>query len=207
MSLSLVKAHRILAFGLGLFIVSHLAVHMTALLGPETHIVILSKFQGVYRNWLVEPLLYLAIIFQVIIGAKLVIRRYKQAKKGFWGWAQIVSGGYLAMFLIIHASAALITRHIIGLDTNFYWAAGTLNIDPLRYLFAPYYLLGIMSVFVHLAAALHFGWDTRGKHVPPILILAGIFISSLIVTAFSGGFYEITLPQDVIDVFNNYIPS
>lgn len=207
MSAPLVKAHRFLAIGLGLFIVTHLAVHLSALNGPDTHIAILSKFQGIYRNWLIEPFLYFAIICQVFIGSKLVWRRCKQDQKGFWGWAQIISGSYLAMFMVLHGSAALITRHLIGLDTNFYWAAATLNIDPIRYIFAPYYMLGVMSVFVHLGAALHFGWGQRGKRYSPLFLLGGLIISSLIVAAFGGGFYEIILPGEVVDVFDNYYPG
>lgn len=204
---SLVKAHRFLALGLGFFILSHLAIHLSALAGAETHMALLSKFQGIYRNWAVEPLLYIAIITQVIIGGKLVWRRYSQSQKGFWGWAQIISGAYLAMFMIVHGSAALITRHIIGLDTNFYWAAGTLNIDPIRYLFAPYYMLGVMSVFVHLGAAIHFGWEQHGKRYAFIFPLVGLIVSTLIIITFSGGFYEIVLPTEVVDVFEKYVPG
>lgn len=203
---ALVKAHRLLAIGLGLFILSHLAIHLTAIAGPNTHIAVLSKFQDVYRNGLIEPLLFLAIIVQVFIGGKLVWRRYKAPEKGFWSWAQILSGLYLAMFMIVHGSAALVTRYLVGLETNFYWAAGTLNIFPLPYLFAPYYWLGIMSVFVHLGAAIHFGWPKAGK-LPLALAVLGAVISSLIVVTFAGGFYEITLPQEVIDSFNKYIPK
>jgi hypothetical protein len=207
MQSSLIKAHRVLAVGLGLFIISHLAIHLSAIAGPETHISILSNVQGLYRNWLVEPLLYLAIFLQVFIGGKLVWRRYRQPQKRFWGWAQILSGGYLAMFMVVHSLAALVTRYIFDVDTDFYWAAGTLNIEPLQYIFAPYYMLGIISVFAHLGAAIHFGWGTRGRRYSWLLIVVGSVIASLIVAAFSGAFYDIELPPEVIEMFNKYIPN
>lgn len=204
MSSSFVKAHRCLAMGLGVFIISHLGIHLLALNGPETHMAALSKIQGIYRNWLVEPILYLAIIVQILIGGKLIWQRAKQDHKGFWGWAQIVSGVYLAMFMIVHGSAALITRHVVGIDTNFYWAAATLNIDSLRYIFAPYYLFGVMSVFVHFGAALHFGWGQRLKQYSIFYVISGFVISSLIITTFAGGFYEITLPAEIVEVYEKY---
>ena len=207
MSLPLVKAHRILAIGLGIFIISHLAIHLSAIGGADVHVGLLSKVQGVYRNWVIEPLLVMAIIVQVCIGAKLVARRWNQSEKGFWGWAQIISGAYLALFLVIHTSAALITRYIIGLDTNFYWAAGTLNINPLQYFFAPYYFTGILCVFVHLASAIYFGWSKGGARLSLLLVIVGLVISGLIVTTFSGGFYEINLPPEVIENFDKYLPN
>lgn len=207
MQSSLVKAHRILAVGLGVFIISHLAIHLTAVNGADIHIAVLSKFQGLYRNWLIEPLLIIAIFSQIWIGARLVKRRFKQAEKGFWGWAQILSGCYLAMFMIVHGLAALSTRHILGLETNFYWAAGTLNIHPLPYFFAPYYFFGVMSVFIHLGAAVHFGWAKHGARVSPLLVLTGLIVSALILAAFGGWLYGINLPPEVTDLFQKYIPG
>ena len=204
MTLPLVKAHRILACGLGLFLISHFAIHLTAIGGAELHLNVLDKFQGVYRNLLIEPLLFLAIVTQIFIGAKLVWRRWKQPAKGFWGWAQILSGFYLIFFFILHTSAALSTRYLVGLDTNFYWAAGTLNVGALKYFFAPYYFLGVLSVFTHLAAAIYFGWSGKGKIASKLILLLGVIIASLIVCAFGGVFYDISLPPDYIDYYESF---
>ena len=205
MTLSLVKAHRCLAIGLGLFIVTHLAVHLTALGGPETHIAALSTIQPIYRNWIIEPILVLAILAQVIIGGKLVWRRWKSPQKGFWGWTQILSGGYLAFFLLMHSSAALITRYIVGLETNFYWAAATLNIPPLQLFFAPYYTLGIISIFAHLAAAIYFGRGQKTTLPSWGIIGAGSAIALVIVAAFAGVFYDIKIPPEYAEYFEAYI--
>jgi len=145
-----------------------------------------------------------AILLQIVIGTKLVLRRIKQPQKGFWEWAQILSGGYLAFFLIMHTSAALMTRYIIGLETNFYWAAGTLNVDPLQYFFTPYYFLGIISVFIHLAAAVFFGWTGKGVIASRTIMLLGFVIAVLIVSAFSGVFYSINLPTEYINYFESF---
>ena len=204
MRLPLVKAHRVIAVGLGLFIITHLAVHLTAIGGPDIHIAALSKIQPVYRNWIIEPILVLAILTQVFIGGKLVWRRWKSPQKGFWGWTQILSGGYLAVFLLVHSSAALTTRYIVGLDTNFYWAASTLNIPPLQFFFAPYYMLGILSVFAHLAAAIYFGRGQRSTRFSGFIIGIGGTIAVIILAAFGGVFYDINIPQEYIDYFETY---
>ena len=204
MNLSLVKAHRAIAVGLGVFIVSHLGVHLTAIGGPENHIKALTSVQGIYRNWIVEPLLVLAILAQIFIGAKLVWRRWRLPQKGFWGWVQILSGGYLALFLLIHSSAALTTRYLVGLETNFYWAAATLNIAPLQLFFAPYYTLGIVSVFAHLGAAIYFGRSQKSCFASWVILGIGIVTALAIVGAFGGVFYDIQIPPNYIEYFESY---
>lgn len=199
--------HRMLAIFLGIFILSHLAVHLTALAGPDTHIKWMNRARLIYKNPVTEPLLILALWVQVSIGVKLVRRRWRQDEKTRWGWIQILSGLYLGFFLIIHSGAALVTKYGFGLDTNFYWGAGTVNITPIKYIFAPYYVLGITAVFTHLAAALHFGWGTKGLRVAPVIIIFGIGLAVLIVAIFSGTFYDIIIPPEVIENFDKYMPG
>ena len=205
MTLPLVKAHRVLAIGLGFFILTHLAIHLTAIGGPEMHIAILTWVQPAYRNWIIEPILVVAILAQIIIGGKLVWRRWKSPQKGFWGWTQILSGGYLAFFLLIHSSAALTTRYIVGLETNFYWAAATLNILPLQFFFTPYYMLGILSVFAHLAAAIYFGRGQKSARASWIIIGMGSAVALIIVASFSGAVYDIKIPQEYVDYFESFM--
>jgi len=204
MSLSLVKAHRLLAAGLALFILTHFAVHLTAIGGLDMHIAVLSKIQPAYRNWIIEPILMLAILLQVVIGGKLVWRRWKSPYKGFWGWAQILSGAYLGFFLLAHSSAMLFARHIAGLETNFYYAAAPLNIAPLQFLFAPYYTLGIVSVFAHLGAALYFGRPKKNPFLSWAVIGFGVTIALTIVATFGGAFFDIQIPRDYVDFFDNF---
>jgi hypothetical protein len=204
---SFVAFHRLLALLLGLFILSHLAVHVTALAGPQAHIDNLEMVRKIYKNPIVEPLLAMAIILQVAIGIRLVRRRLRIAKKGFWGWVQILSGLYLAFFLLLHTSAALFTNYVFELDTNFYWGAGTVNIEPIKYGFMPYYFLGISSVFAHLAAAMHFGWPNATRFVAPLILVAGMALAVLIVATFAGAFYDVTIPPRYFDYFQKYIPG
>ncbi len=192
---SLIQAHRFLAFGVGIFIATHLTVHVTALSGIAVHKAMLGAVQTVYRNPIVEPLLLIAILAQIMIGARLLARRWKSADKGFWGWAQILSGLYLAFFMLVHAGAALSTRHLLGMDTDFYWSAATFLIAPFSYAFIPYYFLAVMSVFTHLAAAVHFGWPQQ-RVLPRALLAAGAIVYAMIFASFSGALFEINLPPE-----------
>ena len=53
-----------------------------------------------------------------------------------------------------HTAAALVQRFVVGLDTNFYWAAAVVRTQPFVYFFVPYYLLAVASSSVHLRYAL-----------------------------------------------------
>ena len=207
MKLSSVKAHRILAIGLAAFLVLHFGIHLSAAAGADMHLKTLKSLQGIYRNSVVEPLLILAIFLQVGLGLKLVTVRWRQPDKGFWGWTQILSGFYLAFFFLIHTSAALGTRYLAGLETNFYWAAGTLNVEPLQYFFAPYYFLGVLSVFAHLAAALYFARGGQKAKLPVAIVLCGVAIALMIILTFSGAFYDIKIPHEYVDYFQKYLPK
>lgn len=194
--------HRFFGAFLGLFIIVHLGVHVIAFWGPDAHANALGAVQGIYRNRFIEPLLIAAIIAQAIIGGRFAWRRLREPSKKFWQWAQILSGAYLAFFLIIHAGAALMTRHIFNLDTNFYWPAGTLNVNPFYFGFMPYYFLGVVAFFTHVAAAIHF--STGKIMVPRLIIGMGAAIALFIIAIFSGVFFEIVLPPEYAAYFTNY---
>lgn len=181
--------HRGLAIVLGTFIISHLGVHLFALAGREAHMAALDAIQWIYRNPVGESVLVLAILTQIFTGAR------RLRFKGIQGWAraQVISGIYLMIFLILHASAALYTHHIFGLETDFYWAAGTMYYPVLRIGFGLYYFAAIMAVFTHLAAALHFGWPGISRWWVRSLPMIGASIAVLILTAFAGVFYTIEL--------------
>ncbi len=176
------------------FILGHLATHLTAVMGPQVHMRVLKATQGLYRNPIVEPVLLAALLAQILVGARLLARRWGQAEKGFWGWAQLLSGGYLIAFMLNHSSAALFTRHVLGMDTDFSWAAATVNLAPFKYGFIPYYALGVVSAFTHLAAAVQFAWGERVGWAPPALMALGAAVAAAILASLCGLLYPITLP-------------
>ncbi len=197
------RLHRLTAIILGLFIVSHLAVHLTALGGIETHLATLDAIQWIYRNPIGEIILVAAILSQVITGFKRL--KFKRRNKAFWARAQVISGLYLIMFLIVHTGAALYTHHIFGVETDFYWVAGSLHFSPIKYVFAVYYFLAVLSIFVHFAAAVHFGWRSEKKPIlRNALPLIGLLIAGTIIFTFWGGLYSIQIPDDVTAYYQKY---
>ena len=130
------QIHRLIAILLGVFIVSHLIVHLFALAGIEAHVKALNAVQWTYRHPVGEAVLVIAVLTQIVTG----VRRLKAKRKSPDKWAkwQVFSGLYLIMFLMVHTGAALYTHHIFGLETDFYWAAGSMGISPVKYIFWPY---------------------------------------------------------------------
>ncbi len=153
-SLNVRRLHRLASGVLGGFGVLHLANHWFAPLGPDRHSAVQSLLRWLYRNPVTEPVLLLGVVTQVVTGVMLWYQTRPQpscVQPRFCKWRRW-SGMFLGFFLVAHTSAALVQRFVVGLDTNFYWAAGVLR-WPLVLWFVPYYCLGVMSFFVHVGAA------------------------------------------------------
>ncbi|WP_051279896.1 hypothetical protein [Hellea balneolensis] len=191
--------HRATALILGLFILTHLAVHLFALGGIEAHLKALDAVQWIYRNPLGETLLVIAILTQIVTGLKRL--KAKRKNKTFWAKAQVLSGLYLMGFLIIHTGAAIFTHSVFGLETDFYWAAGSMNISPIKFFFWPYYFFAVLSFFVHFACALHFGWPGKFGRVKKTLPWLGGLIALTIILTFTGAFYDVPVTEDVLNYY------
>ena len=170
MTLNAKQAHRRLALFLGLFLAIHFSAHFAAIGGIKAQGLVLELGRSIYRILPVEVALFVALALQIILGIKLLGIIGKRPRKDFWHYAQFTSAIILAIFIVAHSSAALLSRWQFGLDTNFYWAAGSLTVDPLRYGFIPYYFLAVTALFTHILAALHFR-GPRPWHV--FALLAG----------------------------------
>jgi len=193
------QIHRFTASILGVFIVSHLIVHLFAIGGIQAHLKALDSIQWIYRNPVTETFLVIAIVVQIVTGWKRLKAKRKSPNK--WAKAQVYSGLYLIMFLIIHTSAAIYTHNVFGLETDFYWAAGSMNISPIKYIFWPYYFLAVTSVFVHFACAVHFGWPQKFRALKNILPLIGALIALVIILTFTGLFYDVPVTEDVLNYY------
>jgi len=183
-----------------IFLVAHFATHLSALFGPDTHSAVIDVLRIVYRNPIIEIILIGLFVTQVGLGIGLVIPRLKQTEKSGWFWIQVISGLYLALFILIHVFMGVLRgRAYEGVDTGLYFVASTLITTPVKYGFIPYYALGVIALFSHLAAALH--WAGKPPAATRGLIILGIVISVLVVGAYGGLFYHIDLP----DAYQAYI--
>jgi hypothetical protein len=187
------KLHFAAGIVLALFVFSHLAVHLTALGGAATHLSTLTLVQQAYRNPVAEPLLLAILLLQVGLGVRLAVVNWKKRRRDVWARLQILSGIYLGWFIIVHAGAALYTRYGFGLETNFYWASGTLIHPITRWIFYPYYTLAILAVFTHAAAATRRWSGSAGAG--RTMLATGAAVAVLIMLAFGGWLFPVAMPD------------
>lgn len=200
----LIRLHRFAGLTLASFIALHLCNHLVALVSIEAHIRVMQALRLVYRNPLIETALMLAILVQVSSGITLVRQKIKGK-----GWrdkklraenVQIASGLYMAFFLVAHVFAVMMGRHFFNLDTNFYFASAPL-LSVFWWYYVVYYGLSVVAVFTHVAS-IHYqkmqGRTTsqRSRTQALLIIVLGGVLAGLILAAFSGVVYEITLPKE-----------
>jgi succinate dehydrogenase/fumarate reductase cytochrome b subunit len=194
------RLHRIAAGVVGMYALVHVVNHVAALGGIAKHIAFMRAVRHVTRIPAVEALLLVCVMVQAGSGMWMLLRRKRQGPRRLpFDRLQAWSGGYLAFFLAVHVVSVLAGRAVLGLDTNFYFAAAGLNIRPYPLFFAPYYGLAVAALFIHLACALR-------RRLPAALplatrdraawagIAAGAMLAVLIVAAFSGALFPIDLP-------------
>jgi succinate dehydrogenase/fumarate reductase cytochrome b subunit len=199
------RLHRSAAVVVGLYVLVHLANHLAALRGIEAHIAFMRAVRQFTRVPAVEALLLACVAFQAGSGLRLILRRRGQRRLLF-DRLQAWSGAYLAFFLLVHVVSVLAGRAVLGLDTNFYYAAAGLQVRPYPLFFVPYYGVAVAALFVHLCCVLR-------RRLPAGLPLAlrerlawtgmaaGAVLAVLIVAAFSGIFYPIDLPPGYLATF------
>lgn len=140
--------HRSSAMVLGGFVLVHLAGHVAGVFGLSVHQAVLDVLRMVYRQPVLEGVLLGCALFQGSSGLVLLWRGRGQ-RAGRVAWLQAWSGGYLALFLLVHAGAVLWGR-AQGLDTNFHFAAAGLHVPPWQWFlsrttFWPFWPSGRMS--------------------------------------------------------------
>jgi succinate dehydrogenase/fumarate reductase cytochrome b subunit len=203
--------HRIAAMAMGLYALVHLLNHLVALRGIDSHVAFMRAVRQVTRVPAVEALLLAAVAIQAGSGVLMVLRRRRQRlsraqRRPPFERLQEASGLYLAFFLLVHVVSVLAGRAVLGLDTNFYFAAAGLQVKPYPLFFVPYYGLAVAALFTHLACLLRRRLPA-GMSVPTrdraawTGIAMGAVLAILIVASFSGVFYPIDLPAAYLATF------
>lgn len=197
--LSVMKIHYFSGLIMTAFVGLHLFNHFCALWGAGTHIEIMNILRPFYRNTWVESLLLAATGVQVISGIRLVRMHRKTAVSGF-DKLQILTGLYLAFFLIIHVSAVFAGRLLLNLDTNFFFGVAGLNTFPYNLFFIPYYGLAIFSFFGHIASVhskkmqWHILGLTPGAQAG-IIISGGLVFTFLLFYGLTNQFKGVEIPE------------
>ncbi|MCU0428602.1 MAG: hypothetical protein MUF42_01395 [Cytophagaceae bacterium] len=180
------------------FVSLHLINHAASLWGSESHIALMATLRHFYRHPVLEALLGMALISQGISGIRLW-RNLRGTTMEFFQRMQVWSGLYLLFFLVIHTSAVLGGRWLLGLDTNFYFGVAGINTFPLNLFFIPYYGLAVMSFFAHLAGIHYKKMKTPLLGLPVEaqswgILLVGIVITGLLFAGFTDYFSGIDIP-------------
>ncbi|WP_293443493.1 hypothetical protein [Planktotalea sp.] len=123
--MSLRNLHRLNAKILRIFILLHFANHSVLLLGRESHLALMETLRQFYRLGFVEYPLVALFAAQIILGVSLILKRGKP--KGSWAWAQVISGGYIVLFLLQHLGAIVMARISYNFETTTYFAAGVVS--------------------------------------------------------------------------------
>jgi len=202
--MSLRTLHRSTGIAIGLFVTAHIANHLVSLVGVPAHIHFMELGRKIYRQPAVEGLLLLCVAFQVGSGLWSVVRDWRQRTGGV-AWLQAVSGTSLGFFLIIHVGAVLFGRTVLGLDTNFYYAAAGMHVSPYVFFFAPYYFLAVLALFTHLGCAVYWRLEAAPAGVRrwavglPMLI--GATVATLIVLSLAGKLQPFEVPSQYMATY------
>lgn len=189
--------HRASALVLIAYAILHIGNHLAALHSVAAHISAMSALRVVYRHPVVEGLLLFCVLFQVASGLWLVIRGWS-LRIGRVAWLQALSGVYLALFLSIHVTAVLFGRSVLGLDTNFNFAAAGFHVSPYEWFFAPYYTLAVLALFAHLGCAFYWQFHEsapgRAKVGLAFALVAGSVACLAISLSLAGKLQPVSIP-------------
>lgn len=189
--------HAMSAFFIGFFVLLHMTNHLVGLGGQETHIAFMAQARQIYRQPYVEVALVGLILWQIGSGLFMLARNLTRIK-GVAAWAQALSGGYLALFLLVHVTAVIAGRAAFGLDTDFRYAAAGFFAAPWHWFFAPYYFLGVLALFVHVGCAAYWNVGASRPMLGATLLggFAGLgaLFAGLIVMALSGALFPVAIP-------------
>ncbi|HKD46688.1 MAG TPA: hypothetical protein VKB67_03310 [Rhizomicrobium sp.] len=178
---------------LAVFILPHLANHLTGIVSGADHIEVMKLLRLDYRSAIVEPLLLTLIAFQIMSGFVLV-RRKLSRPSDFFGTLQTLTGVYVGIYLLGHMTAAFAARGA-GTDTNWNW----LTSDDRGLLFylsgfslVGHYWVGPIAIVTHVACGLrgvmveHGVNEHAAGRLTWALIALGFAVSSVILAGLLG---------------------
>lgn len=140
------------ALVLATFALAHIFNHSVAIVSLEANRTVLTALRLAYRQDVAQTILIAAVAVQVFTGLAMVWKYYLRRAAPLRN-LQLISGLYLAVFLISHLITVFTTRSR-GIDTDFVWAShapGGLLASLSSVSLLPRYSLAVLAVFVHLA--------------------------------------------------------
>jgi hypothetical protein len=195
---SLRQLHFFSALAIGSFLLVHLGNHIVGLRGQDHHIAYMTSARHFYRQAIVEPILLLLLIWQATSGLRMVARSWSTRSGGI-AWLQALSGIYLALFLCVHVGAVLSGRAVLGLDTDFRFAAAGFHVPSWQWFFAPYYFLAVFCLIAHVGCAIFWNMTGRWTQIRSaalgFFLATGLVVGTLIDLALAGKLFPVDIPQ------------
>ena len=176
------------------FLAAHLTNHLLALVGVDTHVVVMKMLRHVYRNRWIEPSLIVLLFFQVLSGLVLWRPRTSDAAD-FLTTLQTGSGAYLAVYLASHVNSVFVLGRHFGIETDWKWATGAptgVLADAWNIRLFPHYSLAVFLVIAHLSCGLrvvmqaHQVAPVRRDTITWALIGVGVVVAIAITAALLG---------------------
>ncbi len=139
------------------YVAFHLFNHLFSLFGESAHAQVMEMGRIVYRSPLIEPLLVLALLFQVVTGG-ILVWKWSAQKTDFYRLFQLATGVFLSIFILSHLNAVFIfARTFAGIETDWSFATGDpvgMLYDPWSVRLIPHYAFGVFFVLAHLGSGL-----------------------------------------------------
>ncbi len=205
--------HKASAIVLLTFVFFHLTNHLSGLFGILVYNAVQDTFRVVYRFLPIEILLLLIISMQVVFGVVLLVRSLRRGRpKGFWSWAQVLSGGIFAFFMVEHLYALYMARIKFALETDFYWPASVMSGAPFTYYFIPYYFLGVLAIMTHIGVGMRYwaidaGRPALGDRLGFGFMIAGAAIGAAIIPMLTGALFPIEMPPEWLNYLRYFLPG
>lgn len=195
------RLHRAGGLVITFFALLHLGNHLLAWAGVPLHQQALEMLRLLYRQPLVEWALLLVLTTQLMTGTARAWASWRAADptpgKRTQLNLQAISGLVLGGFLMVHVAAVLAGRHMLQVDTNFYFAAAGLH-SPWVWFFAPYYFLGVCALGVHLGCVAQARMPPQPsalrRVLPGLVMVVGLLLAGLLVALMAGGLVEVRIP-------------
>lgn len=185
-------AHGITGTLLLVFVLFHVTNHLAGLLGPQAHAAVMNVGRHFYRAPMIEPLLVLALFFQVGSGLYLAWR-WSALPVDFYRLMQLASGFYLSVFVLGHMNSVFIyARTHLHIPTDWAFATGApggLIHDAWNIRLLPHYTLGVFFALTHLVSGLRVVLIAHGASQVAAnrLWLSGAIASTVIAVAIVAG--------------------
>jgi hypothetical protein len=167
-----------------MFLSLHLINHLFFLEGRDEYMVVMKLFRYVYREVVVQPILVALLLFQVVSGLYLAIRRSSAPMDGFRAF-QVASGAYLAFYIVGHMDSVFIyARTFANIDSDWGFATGAptgLIKDAWNIRLVPHYGLAVFFVLAHLFSGLRIIMLAHGmnQRIADRVMIGGATVAAL----------------------------